>query len=204
MSANRCEDIADRLVDYADGELPAAESSTVADHLAQCTHCRARLKALRDSLELARVVWADNETGAAGPTLAGRAAGRRRAVAWLTWRRTAVAAAAALLIAGGLLWDSADRPAQMSPGIVQAPLPSAPPATAVTDGLTPSEIEQQVIRAGLAAQLLAAADILGGQVACRGIACERYRYIVAAYPRTDAAVESASRLALLCDERVEP
>ena len=54
-----CEDIADMLVDYADGRLSPGESSKVSAHLAKCEDCRESLEALQRSLELAEVIWED-------------------------------------------------------------------------------------------------------------------------------------------------
>jgi predicted anti-sigma-YlaC factor YlaD len=203
MSANRCEDIAATLVDYADEELSARESSAIADHLAQCAGCRARLKALRRSLELVRVVWADSEMEAVGAAPASSVAEKRRRVAWLTRRRTALAAAVvALLIAGGLLWHSVGPGLQTAPRIVDAPVTLPSTSTSATGGPTPSDIEEQITRVGIAAQLLAAADVLAAQRGGEDIACERYRYIVAAYPGSGAATESGDRLLTFCDGRI--
>lgn len=42
------------------------------------------------------------------------------------------------------------------------------------------------------------------QPGAEDLACERYRYVLSAYPETEAAAHSRARLASLCDERVEP
>jgi len=45
------------LVDFADGELTVEQRHRVADHLAECPECRAELRLLERSLELAKSVW---------------------------------------------------------------------------------------------------------------------------------------------------
>jgi len=50
-----CEEIREILVDYADGQLLPSDSNKVAEHLAECAHCRKMLDALQRSLELAGV-----------------------------------------------------------------------------------------------------------------------------------------------------
>ena len=42
-----CKDVADILVDYADGQLSAEQAGAVAEHLAECEGCRELLEALR-------------------------------------------------------------------------------------------------------------------------------------------------------------
>ena len=49
----------DRLVDYADGALPNDQRAAVESHLSQCAECRALVQQLRESLELAQLVWND-------------------------------------------------------------------------------------------------------------------------------------------------
>jgi len=60
MTKTSCEDFADRIVDYVDGELPADEAQTVARHLNECEHCRQMAQTLQRSLGLARILWQDN------------------------------------------------------------------------------------------------------------------------------------------------
>ncbi len=57
MNDKPCSRIVDLLVDYADGEVNAADRCRVAEHLAECVGCRAELRLLERSLELARAEW---------------------------------------------------------------------------------------------------------------------------------------------------
>jgi anti-sigma factor RsiW len=144
-----CEDIADLLVDYADDELPEAESVAVAEHVGRCGRCRERLEALRRSLEVARVIWEDSAGAFVDETSQGGSGAERehRVVRW--WRLAPLAAAAALLIAVGML---------------QYPSREAvrPPAKDVA-ATTAADIEYEIARAAVASQLLTAADLLAEQ-----------------------------------------
>jgi hypothetical protein len=57
MNSDPCSVIADLLVDFADGELTVEQRHRVADHLSTCPECRADLRLLERSLELAQSVW---------------------------------------------------------------------------------------------------------------------------------------------------
>jgi anti-sigma factor RsiW len=184
-----CEHVTDRLVDFADGELSAAESADFAGHIGRCSHCRERLDALRRSLDFARTVWEDAEEVMTDATPVVRADAERERSVVRRWRLVPLAVAAALLIAVGIL---------QSPSRDRAPSPVRTGAA-----VTPADIEYEIARAALASQLLAAADLLAAQPGGEDYACERYRYIVAAYADSPAALESRSRLQSLCDERVE-
>jgi len=144
-------------------------------------------------LDLARVIWDDSVTELAdaaarpcpapGPSLVRRLGHRRTAL---------IAAGVALLAAAGLFRYAIHREV---PNVAQSP---------EVPKLTLAEIEQQIERAGVAAQLLAAADLLAEQPGGEDFACERYRYVAAAYSDTDAAVECNLRLAALCEGRNMP
>ena len=189
MTAHSCEDVAEMLVDYADGELPEAESAEIAGHVACCDRCRERLEAVQRSLELARLIWEASEAAMADATPLVVANERQERTAGHWWRVAPLAAAAALLIAVGIL---------------QYPnLEHVPPTTKSIDMATPAEIEYEIARAAVASQLLTAADLLAEQAGGEEYACERYRYIVAAYANSPAALESWNRLQSFCNERVE-
>jgi len=191
MTRPTCEKVADRLVDYADGELPDAESAEVAAHAAGCEHCRRQLAALKRSLALAQVIWNDNEADLAPVAPQQPLRITRPHVVWRSRRRVAAlatVAAAAALLAILVLYHR--------------PVPQNPPATVQPfESPTVRELELRIARAGIAMQLLAAADILAEQPGGEEFACERYRYVLTVYPDTEAGLESESRLASLCKER---
>jgi anti-sigma factor RsiW len=188
MTPRSCAEARDQLVDYADGELPDTESAEVAAHVAGCEHCRRRLAALRQSLALAQVIWNDNEAdlAAVAPQPVLRITPPH--AAWRSRRRVAAIAAAVALLA--------------MIGLYHRTVHQNPPATVQPSRLsTAHELALDIERAGVAMQLLAAADILAEQPGGEEFACERYRYVLATYPDTEAALQSESRLAVLCEER---
>ena len=165
----RCEDIAEILVDYADGELSAEQSSMVAEHLAGCDDCRRLVEGLRRSLELAETIWEDNLEPTETIRIAAPTRTSRR-----SWRRYAAAAAAVLVVSAiSIVWCITRSPSTRQP--------------------TFAEIERKITEAGNAARLLAAADLLNGYSEAGNIAQRQYRYIVETYPDTSAASKAKSR-----------
>ncbi|MCX5643411.1 MAG: zf-HC2 domain-containing protein [Phycisphaerae bacterium] len=163
MTMTPCKEFADRIVDYVDGELPADEAQVVGRHLGECDRCRRTAEALQRSLGLAKVIWLDNlaEPAAAAPA---------RRVQKLHRRSFYVLAiAASILLATGVLLipvsrrDSGDRP------------------------ITAEQIERQVARVGIAAELLAATRIVAQCEGTESIVQQQYRYILREYADTPAA-----------------
>jgi anti-sigma factor RsiW len=191
MKARSCNEVLHKLVDYADGELPAEEAATVGEHVAGCSACRAQVESLRRSLALARVVWQDGEAELAGSgpqTIPGGNAPRSYR---LKGRRVGlIAAVVALMIGGALLWFGARD--------------TRPPPSPRTTDRTAAAVARQIARAGTAAQLLTAADLLAEQPGGVPLACERYRYIASKYPGSEAASRSIARLAALHQEEATP
>jgi hypothetical protein len=62
----KCQEINELLVDYADGELSGDIAAEVAEHLAQCPACQAKVKALTRSLAAAQAIWQDTEKTVSG------------------------------------------------------------------------------------------------------------------------------------------
>jgi anti-sigma factor RsiW len=163
MTRTTCEELAERIVDYVDGELPADEAEIVARHLSECPRCRQIASDLQRSLSLAKVIWEDNLAPPA-------AAATVRHV--LKLRRTSfyvLAAAATILLATG---------SSLMMFFHRAPQPPA---------LTFAEVQRQVARAGTAAQLLAATRILAQCEGTGSIVKQQYRYILREYAGTPAA-----------------
>ncbi|MCU0913848.1 MAG: zf-HC2 domain-containing protein [Planctomycetes bacterium] len=158
MNKTPCDEFADRIVDYVDGELPEDEARHVAEHLNDCPSCRQIAHDLQRSLGLARVLWEDN----LGDTKAVATRCRR-------WVPHVAAVAAGLLLAAGIL------------------LISVAPRGSRNQVLTAEQVERQVQRAGLAAQLLAATRIVAQCEGTESIVERQYRYILSEYADTPAA-----------------
>ncbi|MHC4154252.1 MAG: anti-sigma factor family protein [Planctomycetota bacterium] len=166
-----CEHIDKLLVDYADGELSASESSQVAEHICKCQRCRRTVQALQRSLDLAGIVWADGLEEIRGAGLP-----RTKAAPRIRWCRYAAVAAGILIVVG--IW-------------IVWPTPTTRPKDAVPKM---AEIERTIQEAGRAARLLAAAELLGEYPDAKSIAEQQYRYIVETYPQTPAATQAKPRI----------
>ncbi len=185
MTKTPCEELKDKIVDYVDGELPDNEAQIVARHLSECPRCRQTAQDLRRSLGLARILWQDNlgearDTVGATPRGCPPRRGRHRGLPLrcphghttnLPRRRLlyAVAVAASILLATGILVMPVFHP---SPG---------------DQVLTAEQIERQVARAGMAAELLAATRIVAQCEGTESIVQRQYRYILSEYAGTPAA-----------------
>lgn len=168
--AKSCEEMAEMLVDYADGQLSPAESDEVSGHLAKCEDCRRTLGALRRSLELAEVIWEDGltETEAIRVPISHKT---RR----LRWSRyAAIAASILLIVTASVVWRALVRPREAGP--------------------TFAEIEREIVDEGTAAKLLAATDLLAGKSYAKGLIKSQYEYIVGRYPNTEAAATVKLRI----------
>jgi anti-sigma factor RsiW len=176
LKPDPCEAFADRLVEYADGELPEAEARSVGDHLKTCPRCQELVDAMNKSLGLTRAIWQDAESRPADAFRpVERLKARRRSLRWVGL------AAAGLLLAIGiqLTWKQMHRPRPETP--------------VVKLELTPEQAETLAARAGVSAQMLGAAEYLAENGVAE-LARERLMYLVDAYPETDAAAVARSRL----------
>jgi hypothetical protein len=117
-----CPDWEDRLLDWAEAELPAAQLPELREHLQRCAACRGLASRLQVSLEVVSQGWEEAATPAEEAVavttiahgLATRTAARSTTRAWSAW----VAAAAAVLVIvgwggwqlGSSRWASTPRP----------------------------------------------------------------------------------------------
>ncbi len=156
-----CEQFADRIVDYVDGELPEAEAQAVAQHLAACEPCRRTTEALNRSLGLANILWADN-LGEGASTASLVPERRSHPIRFY-------AVAASMLVAASILMVTMTdhRPRRSSIDL--------------------DEVERQVVRAGMAAELLTATRIVAQCEGTESIVERQYRYILREYADTAAA-----------------
>ena len=164
-----CEDIEQMLVDYTDGQLSPSDSSKVAEHLAQCKHCRMLLNGLQKSLELAGVIWAD---GLAETENISIPAAKTRKIRWP--RYAAIAASILLVATASVVWRTLTRPKASE--------------------LTFADIERKITESGSAARLLAAAELLGENPEAETIVKQQYQHIVETYPETAAAAKAKLRI----------
>ena len=164
-----CEQIAEMLVDYADGLLSQSKSGEVAKHLAKCEHCRNTLKALRKSLRLANVIWEDGlaETKTIPIPVPRKSERVRRR------RYAAIAASILILVTTSIIWRGFVRPPEPEP--------------------TFAESERSIEQSASAARLLAATDLLAEYPDAQPIVKQQYRYIVETYPDTPAAAKAKLR-----------
>ena len=185
MTEQLCELIADKLVGYADNELPPDEAAVGAEHLTGCEQCRATLEALRRSLDAATAIWQEGEADLADLRVPSVPRSR-----WLPQIRSGLVAASIVLLVTGLLaWRFAGTTTQ--------------PTISQSGAQTLADIQRGVERAGMSAQLLAAADTLIEQPGGERIAREQYRYITTRYPETDAAQAANKRLRSLATRRTQ-
>ena len=185
MNESTCHKYEDELVDYADGELPPNDSAALAEHLAACPHCRETLAALRRSIDLAGVIWQAGEADLAEVAVPVRSRSRR-----FRLHRPALVAASILLLVGvSLVWRAVPQS-----GRSLAPGQNEP---------TIAELERMVARAGVAMEMLGAAEYLAEQPGGQEIAKERLRYIVSAYPETEAAAACRSRLQSILERKTQ-
>jgi hypothetical protein len=212
MADNSCNSILELLVEYTDGDLPADQSRRVADHLAGCPDCRAELRVLERSLELAREVW--HESAAGAPTTTSPqwperslqkewcATASSEAVPshvpaeallaskqWHTRRLiraaacVAVCAVVLLLTAGPWLFSLRQRRQDVGgPAEVVQSVPQQPAEE--------MDIEALIAREGRSARLAAAARLLAAQPGLQEYARQAERYLQEAY-RGTAAVNGA-------------
>ena len=178
MANKPCDDIRDMLVAYSDGELSVEEKAQVEEHLAACEVCREELQALERSLELAKAIWRDQEAGIAEiePLNFGRKS-RRVELCW-----AALAASILIALGGILIWQAISPPQRHV-----VPPPTIPEPTA-------AEIEREVNRAAIAAQMLAVADHLAEIPGGEPFAKERYSYLVNTYGDMEAGRQAKKQL----------
>ena len=165
-----CEQIAEMLVDYADGQLSASEARKVAGHLAKCETCRKTVKALQRSLDLVGVIWEDGLAETEGIRIS--ASGRTRHIRWPHY--VAIAASVLIVMSISVTWRSMTKPAKPQP--------------------TLAEIERRISESASAARLLAAAELLAEYPDAKQIVNRQYRHIINMYPETAAAAEARLRM----------
>jgi predicted anti-sigma-YlaC factor YlaD len=152
----KCQEIpVEKLISYADGELPYEEAEQIAQHISNCEKCRTMLKALQDSLKMVQDIW-EGDKEKWGDLHSFKKPKSRR---WAFKSIAAVAAGLILICSVSLicLLSQSDEPKK---GRVTT--------------LTVSQVELQAEQAAVAAQLLAVGDMYAAQAGGEKYAEERY------------------------------
>jgi len=184
-----CRDISyETLVAYADGELSPTEVEQITKHIARCESCKTMLSALQRSLQVTQLIWQSDEAQWPKKHSFKRPILNR----WLVRRLATVAASILLVIGVGVMWRVLYRPTEQI-----HPIKPEPMATKI------DEIEIEVQRAGIAAQMLAVADMLAAQPGGREYAEKRYNYVINSFPQRDESKQAKLRLQNLLERRIK-
>jgi len=141
-----CQDISkETLVAYADGELPPAEAEQITKHIARGESCKTMMSALQRSLQVTQAIWQSDEARWPKKHSFKKPILNR----WLVRRLAAVAASILLIFGVGVMRRVLYRPTEHI-----RPIKPESIATRM------DEIEIEVQRAAVAAQMLAVADML--------------------------------------------
>jgi anti-sigma factor RsiW len=146
----RCDERAEALSAFLDGELPPEERRELERHLSGCDGCRERLEELRELGEGLRA-WPDADP----PEWIGRAALERARRSRAAPLRLLAAAASLVLVALAVLWAVRERPASPPPEVPPAAeVPSAPGAPGdgalvLPEGARVEELRVSVHRGGV-------------------------------------------------------
>ena len=189
MKEHICQDIShETLLAYADGELSPTEVEQITKHIAQCENCQTMLSALHRSLQVTQVIWQSDEARWPKKHSFKRPILNR----WLV-RRVATVAASILLVVGvGVMWRVLYKPSEQI-----RPIRPEPMAAQI------DEIEIEVQRAAVAAQMLAVADMLAAQPGGREYAKKRYTYVINSFPGRNESEQAKLRLQNLLERRVK-
>jgi len=184
-----CQDISyETLVAYADGQLPPAEAEQITKHIARCESCKTMMSALQRSLQVTQAIWQSDE--AQWPK---KHSFKKPILSKRLVRRLATVAASILLVIGvGVMRRVLYRPSEQI-----RPIRPEPMAAQIDD------IEIEVQRAGVAAQMLAVADMLAAQPGGQEYAEKRYIYVINSFPGRDESKQAKLRLQNLLERTVK-
>ena len=189
MKEHICHDISyETLVAYADGELPPSETEHITKHIARCEKCKTMLSALQRSLQVTQLIWQSDEAqwpkkhSFKKPFLS----------KWMVRRIAAVAASILLVFGVGVMRRVLYKPSEQI-----RPIRPEPMAAEI------DEIEIEVQRAGIAAQMLAVADMLAAQPGGQEYAEKRYAYVINSFPQRDESKQAKLRLQNLLERTVK-
>ena len=181
MSSRKCTEIAELLVDFADGELAEVECDEVKAHLAECAGCREELELLKRSLCLAKSVWREDaaviSTNRETPPVEMLRSSKSVSTTYrYRTRRWAiglsVAACASLALLPSVIWLP-QRPVPDTPApktVAEQPTDTHPP-------LTHDEIDRLISRRVRCARLAVSVELLSSQPGLEKYRDDARRYL---------------------------
>ena len=159
----------EKLVAYADGELPPSEAKQIAEHLATCPNCQTATEALERSLQVTQAIW---QTGQAQwPET--HSFDKIKSNKWSLGKVAAIAASILLILGVGAMWRLLSKPSERT--------------RIISDEAKVAELRLKIADSSDAARLLAAAELLSKYPEAESAVRQRYRHIMETYPETVAA-----------------
>ena len=172
----------EKLIEYCDGELDQKESEQIAKHITDCQICKANVKALQNSLNLAQNIW-EIEKEKWGEL---QSFNRKKLNKYPIKKIISIAAGIIIIFAISLLWL----------------LKSNKPTNLKISILTAKEIEINAEQAAVAAQLLAVGDMYAAQVGAEKYAIERYNDIIESFPSSPQSEQAKLHLQNLLERKI--
>ena len=197
MTSNDCRHVAELLLEFADGELSAADNARVAQHLDQCEGCRGKVDRLQRSLSAAQKIW--REAAAEAPQSAmnidHRPLDRRESLARRAWLQP-LAIAVSLTLAAGACWlllerfDGDQFTVEYQPVHSNNLVDDSPPADVENSA---SDVEQLIQQHAQSARLAVSLQILADAPGVEPYRKQAERYLARAYGEADDFVESSNK-----------
>jgi predicted anti-sigma-YlaC factor YlaD len=178
MNSESCDLTKRMLVSYADKELAPADALRVEEHLAECPQCRAELRLLVDSLQLAQSVW---EELAAAPGEKTQAGTRRiGGLTNLRWRPAVACAGASVVLAAlflAILYGPWRQNPSLPPPQEQVAINSDVQRPTVSPPADDLDVELYISRASRAAKLAATIEFLAAEPDMKEYRDQTERYL---------------------------
>jgi hypothetical protein len=175
MSNKTCNEIPqEKLVAFADGDLPPDEVEHISKHIARCLSCRLMVEALQRSLELTQQSWQQEYSKGPQWQVPDKPGFKIKPI----FKVLAIAAGILIVAGVGLLMYSKRDNSRLGSD----------------EDVLIAQTRQAINRAGLAAQLLAVADLLAQQPGGMEYAKENYNELVKDYADTEQAKQAEIKL----------
>ena len=196
-----------RIGDYADGALPAAEAARVEAHVPQCATCAALLADIRSIQSAARVLQRHAPPPEVWTRIARQVAQEPAAPAprswWQQWQPLAAAAVLVVVVAGGWLLSEPRQDEAMAVAEAPAPQADVPAAAGAASPALEDEIQlaennltetiaglEQIARADVNALDQETADIVQANLTVIDAAIGESRVELQAEPTNELAQQS--------------